>query len=726
MAAITPPTDDHARIRLAPMLPNSRAQLDAGSYGCPSVFDGDSHLFHGMSDSQQLSKLRTIAHSAPGLISYFNTDCRFQFVNQQHEEWFGLSKRQILGRSLEQVMTPDTYRAIREYVEAALNGENVSFESVATLGNGEERWTMSTYVPDFKDDGEIRGVFSLVSDITDCRTAEKSLRESEERFRQLAEHISEVFWVSTADHDKVLYVSPAYERIWGCKCEDLLANSKHWLELVHREDRRGVLQQLLQPVTADYAPDNEYRILRPDGQTRWIRDRGFPVLDDKGNVYRIVGIAQDITRQKDTEEALRRSNEELELRVLQRTKDLAETNKKLKTTIAKKDLAKQKLSGTERRFRLLFESAPDPIFIENRAGKVLDVNPAACELHNQSRESLVGKSVVDLVPPRLRDAVAVEFPNLFAGRIDRTDGVSWTADGREVPVSVRAKPIDYDGQAALLLHVRDISKEKSAEDVLQRDRDKLEELVQQRTVELSQINQDLEQHRSKLRVLASEASMAEERERRRIAANLHDSVCQSLALAKMRLDILRQSLTDEQQQSLDDVRRLLERSIQDSRTLVFDLSPPVLYELGFEPAVRWLADRVKTNRGIRCAVLDDGSDKPLSDELSVFLFQAVRELLINVAKHAQTGKACVSICRRQGFLRVCVKDGGVGFRMHAASTMRGEGFGLYSIGDRLDLLGGRMYVQSRPGRGTKVSLLAPLKDRANELRYDDKKDCCAG
>ena len=726
MAAIPPSTDDRAKIRFAPLAPPPRDRRAPNPYACPSVFDGDSQVFYGMSDSQQLSKLRTIAHNAPGLISYFNTECRFQFVNKQHEEWFGLAKRQILGRSLEQVMTDESYQAIREYVEAALRGENVSFESVAYLEKGEERWTMSTYVPDFRDDGTIRGVFSLVSDITECRIAEKSLRESEERFRQLAEHISEVFWVSTTDHEDILYVSPAYERIWGCRSEDLLADSKNWLEPIHHEDRQQVTQRFFAPVTTDYAPDMEYRIVRGDGEIRWIRDRAFPVLDDQGRAYRLVGIAQDITRQKETEEALRRGNEELEQRVLRRTKDLAETNEKLQWNIAKKELAKQKLSGTERRFRLLFESAPDPIFIESRADRVLDVNPAACELHQVPRESLIGKSVVNLVPRRLRDATAAEYPDLFTGKIDRTDGYSLTADGREIPVSVRAKPIDYDGKAALLLHVRDISKEREAEDVLQRDRDKLEELVQQRTVELSKINADLEQHRSKLRVLASEASMAEERERRRIAAHLHDSVCQSLALAKMRLDILRQSLTDEQQESLDDVRGLLERSIQDSRTLVFELSPPVLYELGFEPAVRWLADRIKINRELVCAVLDDGSDKPLTDELSVFLFQAVRELLINVAKHAQTDRASVSILRRRGLLRICVKDKGIGFRKHPLSTIRSGGFGLYSIGDRLDLLGGRMFVRTSPGRGTKVSLLAPLKEPANERNSEEEHDCSIG
>lgn len=709
MVSVNSASAGSPKIRLTPTLP-SRV-TSTGSNSC--VFDGDSQLFPGMSESAQLSKLRAIAHNAPGLVFYLDRDRRFQFINKQYQQWFGISKQNLLGRSIDEVFTSSDEDDVQQFLNAALAGDNVSFESVTKLFSGEERWTMSTFVPDFAPDGDVRGVFSMIADITECRRAEQSLRESEERFRQLAEHIHEVFWVKASNADKFLYVSPAFERIWGLKCQELLDDPDLWLQPVHPDDRQRVAATFFESTGSHESADIEYRIVRSDGETRWIRDRGFPVFDENGKVYRIVGIAKDITRRKVAEQALLQANEQLEQRVLLRTQALADTNLELKNTIVNRDHAKRKLAGTERRFRLLFDSSPDPIFIEFREGKVLDVNPAACELHQLTHEELVGISVLKLVPQRIRNHVANEFPKFFAGKISSAEGISLSADGCETPISLRARQIEFDGRPALLLHVRDVSAEKRAKVILQRDRDQLEQLVERRTAELSKMNADLKRHREKLRKLASDESIAEERARRRIATNLHDGVCQSLALAKMKLASMRRSLTEEQQQSLDEVKSLLDHSIRDSRNLLADLSPPVLYELGFEPAVRWLADHFCTQQELHCRVIASDPDTSLSEQLGAFLFRAVRELLINIVKHAGTDQAAVSIFRKRGYIRVCVSDKGCGFTANSQTEFGSSGFGLYSIGDRLDLLGGRMFVQSRVGRGTKICLLAPLN---RELR----------
>jgi two-component system, cell cycle sensor histidine kinase and response regulator CckA len=137
--------------------------------------------------------------------------------------------------------------------------------------------------------------------------AEQALRESEERFRQLAENITEsVFWMSDPTALEMLYVSPAYERIWGRSCASLYANFMEWIEAIHPEDRQHVHTNFFEhSLQGDY--DEEYRIVRPDGSIRWIRDRGFPIQDRVGVPYRVVGIAEDITNRKLTEAALRRT-----------------------------------------------------------------------------------------------------------------------------------------------------------------------------------------------------------------------------------------------------------------------------------------------------------------------------------------------------------------------------------------------------------------------------------
>ncbi len=135
------------------------------------------------------------------------------------------------------------------------------------------------------------------------RQAEQGLRQSETQFRQVVEHIREVFWLTNPEKNQMLYVSPGYEQIWGRTCESLYATPKDWLEAIHPEDRDRILEAaLMKQLTGEYS--EEYRIIRPDGSVRWIWDRAFPIYDESGSVYRIAGTAEDITDRKRTELAL--------------------------------------------------------------------------------------------------------------------------------------------------------------------------------------------------------------------------------------------------------------------------------------------------------------------------------------------------------------------------------------------------------------------------------------
>ena len=191
----------------------------------------------------------------------------------------------------------------------------------------------------FFDAEELRLLDELAADISlaleihrneaERLRVESSLRESEARFRQLAENIREVFWLSTADKSRIIYVSPGYELIWGRSCQSLYDAPRDWLDAIHPEDRSRAFDAALVDQQSG-AYDQEYRIVRPDGGIRWIRDRAFPVRDTEGEIYRIAGIADDITARKQAEEALRRAHEELEEKVAERTRELLDANVKLK------------------------------------------------------------------------------------------------------------------------------------------------------------------------------------------------------------------------------------------------------------------------------------------------------------------------------------------------------------------------------------------------------------
>ena len=154
--------------------------------------------------------------------------------------------------------------------------------------------------------GRIVGTANIGQDVTERSRAEAALRESEVQFRQVLENIRGVFWMVDTEHNRLLYVSPNYEAVWGRTCASLHANPGNWLESIHPEDRERVRQAAITKQTrGDY--DETYRITRPDGAVRWIRDRAFPIRDQAGAVYRVVGTAEDITEYRTLEEQFRQA-----------------------------------------------------------------------------------------------------------------------------------------------------------------------------------------------------------------------------------------------------------------------------------------------------------------------------------------------------------------------------------------------------------------------------------
>ncbi|MGC1393669.1 MAG: PAS domain-containing protein, partial [Coleofasciculaceae cyanobacterium] len=177
--------------------------------------------------------------------------------------------------------------------------------------DGSQPWMISRGLAIRDDDQQVVRLVGTLTNISDRKLAEAALRKSEERFRQLAENIHEVFWMSALETSSILYVSPAYEQIWGRSCASLYEHPKDWIKAIHPIDRSRIIEALQRQTEGDY--DQEYRIVRPDGEIRWIRDRVFPIQDEQGLVYRLAGIAEDITTRKQVEVELSRQNRQQQL-----------------------------------------------------------------------------------------------------------------------------------------------------------------------------------------------------------------------------------------------------------------------------------------------------------------------------------------------------------------------------------------------------------------------------
>lgn len=225
----------------------------------------------------------------------------------------------------------------------------------------------------------------------------------------------------------------------------------------------------------------------------------------------------------------------------------------------------------------------------------------------------------------------------------------------------------------------------------------------------------------KLRCLASELCIVEERERRRLAAVVHDNIGQNLALAKLTLQSSMELVSDSDvSASLEKVCEVIDKAIQDAHSLTFELSNPVLYELGFEAAVEaWLVEQVQEKYGLKYKFIVDKQSPKLDNEISVILFQAVRELLVNVVKHAEAETVTVCIQEAGNRVKVTVEDDGVGFLpaklQLPLSQNKTGGFGLFNIQERLEYLGGELKIESAPGKGTCITLISPPKRQSKTL-----------
>jgi signal transduction histidine kinase len=215
-------------------------------------------------------------------------------------------------------------------------------------------------------------------------------------------------------------------------------------------------------------------------------------------------------------------------------------------------------------------------------------------------------------------------------------------------------------------------------------------------------------YQDSLRSLASELSLAEERVRRTTAVELHDSIAQSLAVARIKLG---QLIQQDSNDTLIQLREILDEAIGHTRTMIADLSPPVLYELGLVQAIRWLADREQRRGDFSCEVVEVGEAGDPCEESKVATFQCFRELLVNVIKHAHAASVQVRLSWHDGRLELSIEDDGIGFKEHEqiTPTPAAGRFGLFSVRERIQSLGGTFDIQSSRGIGTRAWISVPLE-----------------
>jgi PAS domain S-box-containing protein len=302
------------------------------------------------------------------------------------EALFGLETGEFDGSFemfVAQLHPDDRDRVLAAIDHAVTTGENYDIEFRVMYPNDTIRWTLSQGKVFYDQHGQPIQMAGIDLDITDRKLSAKALRDSEERFRQLAENIDVVFWIRDVSENRVSYVSPAYERLWGLNPQELYEGQQSWVDRIHPEDREST-QKAFQEKAVPGQFDEEYRIVLPDGSICWVHDRCFPLRDEAGEIYRFTGIAEDISHRKKTEIELQENRAKLQ----------------------------QQLAEIE----AIYETAPIGLNVLDSDLRFVRVNQRLAEINGFPIEAHIGRTLRELLPALADDAEAILRPILETGQ----------------------------------------------------------------------------------------------------------------------------------------------------------------------------------------------------------------------------------------------------------------------------------------------------------------------
>jgi len=606
-------------------------------------------------------RYQALAEVAP--VGIFRTDAEGTciYANDRWCQLTGQTAEQARGSAWVRALHPeDCKRVAREWELAVRQSRPIRLEFRLLPPDGEEVWVYGQAAAETDADGRVLGYVGTLTDITDMKHADRMIRESNERFEQLAENVNQIFWVTDWKNKKLLYVNSAYERIFGRSCESIYADRRSWLELVHPEDRERVAAAFADAAEAGETVDAEYRVVRDDGETRWVYDTAIPVFDDEGRVDRILGIANDITARKDAERDVRDS---------------------------------------ETRFRQLAENIDEVFWLQDAASRaLLYVSPAYETVFGRSVESLMRdrSSWVRMVHSEDRAAAKACFaegallgePVDLEYRIVRDDGEErWLYD-RAVPI------LDEDGRIVRVAGIaHDITERKRAE----RAREDLAAQLR---------------HSQKMEAVGTLASG--------VAHDFNNVLTAVIGYLEVARANAPEGVLGE---ALDGIRRATQQAVDITKAMLmfsrrsFAAKAPMKLGQVVEESVRLLRSMIPACIDIRTETA--GTDDLWVDADATQIQQVVMNLSVNARDAMLDGGELRLLVRRvEGGAALIVEDTGTGmsddvrrrlFEPFFTTKTRGQGTGLGMaiVHGIVQDHGGRIAVDSKHDRGTRITVTLP-------------------
>lgn len=528
-------------------------------------------------------------------------------------------------------------------------------------------------------DGRASRVVGMVFDISD----RKASKQTESRYRLFLDNIPDA--ISLKDRQgRYLYINRQFEswlgrpsyQIHGMTAEQIFKSD--FSELAELMEHEARVWETGESMSMErHFPRTE------DGLERMAVITKFPVFDESGHMLAIGTSNTDVTERHRAQEAIRMS----EVRYRRLFESAPAALFESDWTRGRALVDRLRARGIENIGQHLLEH-PNLVTRRDDVLRIVNCNREALRLYRfDDNEALIKSIEGEMIPDRRRGLI--QALDTFASGMRRSSvrALGLRGDGEAFHMVRESELIssNRDDWSRVLTSVHDLSDEVEAAERLQR-------------------------YQQELRSLAGKISLAEEGERRRISSELHDGTVQNLVLARIHLANLKNQLPsgdgENLMQNIDD---LLQASLRETRSLIFEISPPVLYELGLEPAVEWLAEHYRQRTGVSVEVNSGPNQAQLSEEMKIVVFQAARELLVNTTKHARAERISLEWNYHDDRVELAVCDDGVGFDASGDTGRRATegGFGLFSIRERLNLLGADIDIQSST-EGTRAVITAPI------------------
>ena len=370
--------------------------------------------------------LASLVQSSQDAIIGMNLEGMVMSWNRGATELYGYGSEEMIGLPITTLIPPGRPLRWAQFLEKIRSGQNVSAYETYCIRKDGRRVDISLSISPVLDDArQITGLVSIAHDITQRKQAEQALLSSEEKFRQLAENISEVFWMVSPAAPGILYVSPAYEQVWGRSCESLYRDPMSWAQSIHPDDAQGALEIGQRQLRGEKI-DSVYRIRTPEGQEKWIRDRAFPVRDAGGQLTRIIGLAEDISARQ---------------------------------------LAEERLRASEERYRELFENASDLVYTFDLDLRITSLNRLAEQSIGYSRDEALRMNLRQLLDPLQAHNLQGAIEQLVADHTTTKIELDITSkDGRRLRLEVKLRMIYREGKAVGIQAIaRDITGRDVAE-----------------------------------------------------------------------------------------------------------------------------------------------------------------------------------------------------------------------------------------------------------------------